>query len=396
MKNKFFKYQAQTTNNPISLEISNAEGSYIYDKNNKKYLDFVAGVSVSNLGHKNKKIKDAVLKQIEKYWHVMVYGEFVQEPTVKLCELISKNLPNSLSNTYLTNSGTEAIEAAMKLAKRVTGKSKFIAAKNGYHGNTQGAMSIMGFEERKRAYRPLLPNINFIEFNNESDISMINKKTAAVILETIQGGAGFILPKKNYLKKIKDQCKKVGALLILDEIQPGIGRTGKLFAFEHYNIVPDILVYGKGLGGGFPIGALSSSYENMSLFKENPVLGHITTFGGHPVIAAAAHANLKETLNSGLMNLVNQKEKLFRKYLHHELIYEIRGKGLMLAILLKERKTTTKLVSKCLEKGLILFYLLFENKAVRITPPLTISEKEIKIGCKIIIEVLDELKSSVH
>ncbi len=396
MKNKFFKYQAQTTNNPISLEISNAEGSYIYDKNNKKYLDFVAGVSVSNLGHKNKKIKDAVLKQIEKYWHVMVYGEFVQEPTVKLCELISKNLPNSLSNTYLTNSGTEAIEAAMKLAKRVTGKSKFIAAKNGYHGNTQGAMSIMGFEERKRAYRPLLPNINFIEFNNESDISMINKKTAAVILETIQGGAGFILPKKNYLKKIKDQCKKVGALLILDEIQPGIGRTGKLFAFEHYNIVPDILVYGKGLGGGFPIGALSSSYENMSLFKENPVLGHITTFGGHPVISAAAHANLKETLNSGLINLVNQKEKLFRKYLHHELIHEIRGKGLMLAILLKERKTTTKLVSKCLEKGLILFYLLFENKAVRITPPLTISEKEIKIGCKIIIEVLDELKSSVH
>jgi|TARA_B100000768_G_scaffold88231_1_gene82841 acetylornithine/succinyldiaminopimelate/putrescine aminotransferase len=396
LKNKFFKYQAQTTNNPISLEISNAEGSYIYDKNNKKYLDFVAGVSVSNLGHKNKKIKDAVLKQIEKYWHVMVYGEFVQEPTVKLCELISKNLPNSLSNTYLTNSGTEAIEAAMKLAKRVTGKSKFIAAKNGYHGNTQGAMSIMGFEERKRAYRPLLPNINFIEFNNESDISMINKKTAAVILETIQGGAGFILPKKNYLKKIKDQCKKVGALLILDEIQPGIGRTGKLFAFEHYNIVPDILVYGKGLGGGFPIGALSSSYENMSLFKENPVLGHITTFGGHPVISAAAHANLKETLNSGLINLVNQKEKLFRKYLHHELIHEIRGKGLMLAILLKERKTTTKLVSKCLEKGLILFYLLFENKAVRITPPLTISEKEIKIGCKIIIEVLDELKSSVH
>ena len=396
MKNKFFKYQAQTTNNPISLEISNAEGSYIYDKNNKKYLDFVAGVSVSNLGHKNKKIKDAVLKQIEKYWHVMVYGEFVQEPTVKLCELISKNLPNSLSNTYLTNSGTEAIEAAMKLAKRVTGKSKFIAAKNGYHGNTQGAMSVMGFEERKRAYRPLLPNINFIEFNNESDISIINKKTAAVILETIQGGAGFILPKKNYLKKIKDQCKKVGALLILDEIQPGIGRTGKLFAFEHYNIVPDILVYGKGLGGGFPIGALSSSYENMSLFKENPVLGHITTFGGHPVISAAAHANLKETLNSGLINLVNQKEKLFRKYLHHELIHEIRGKGLMLAILLKERKTTTKLVSKCLEKGLILFYLLFENKAVRITPPLTISEKEIKIGCKIIIEVLDELKSSVH
>ena len=396
MKENFLKFQAQTTNTPISLEISNAEGSYVYDTNNKKYLDFVAGVSASNLGHKNKKIKEAILEQIEKYWHVMVYGEFIQEPTVKLCKLISDNLPNSLSSTYLTNSGTEAIEAAMKLAKRVTSRSKFIAAKNSYHGSTQGAMSIMGYEERKRAYRPLLPDIDFIKFNNENDISIIDNKTAAVILETIQGGAGFILPEKNYLKKIKNQCEKVGALLILDEIQPGIGRTGKLFAFEHYEIIPDILVYGKGLGGGFPIGALSSSFENMSLFKENPILGHITTFGGHPVISAAAHANLKETLDSGLMADINKKEKLFRKYLNHELIQEIRGKGLMLAIILKERKITTKLVSKCLEKGLILFYLLFETKAVRITPPLTINDKEIKIGCEIILEVLDDLKKSVH
>jgi acetylornithine/N-succinyldiaminopimelate aminotransferase len=396
LKENFLKFQAQTTNNPISLEISNAEGSYVYDTNNKKYLDFVAGVSASNLGHKNKKIKEAILEQIEKYWHVMVYGEFIQEPTVKLCKLISDNLPNSLSSTYLTNSGTEAIEAAMKLAKRVTSRSKFIAAKNSYHGSTQGAMSIMGYEERKRAYRPLLPDIDFIKFNNENDISIIDNKTAAVILETIQGGAGFILPEKNYLKKIKNQCEKVGALLILDEIQPGIGRTGKLFAFEHYEIIPDILVYGKGLGGGFPIGALSSSFENMSLFKENPILGHITTFGGHPVISAAAHANLKETLDSGLMADINKKEKLFRKYLNHELIQEIRGKGLMLAIILKERKITTKLVSKCLKKGLILFYLLFETKAVRITPPLTINDKDIKIGCEIILEVLDDLKKSVH
>ena len=396
MKDKFFKYQAQTTNNPISLEVLRAEGSYIYDTNNKKYLDFVAGVSASNLGHKNKKIKKAVLDQIEKYWHVMVYGEFVQEPTVKLCELISNNLPNSLSSTYLTNSGTEAMEAAMKLAKRVTGRSEFIAAKNSYHGNTQGAMSIMGFEERKRAYRPLLPDINFIEFNNENDITLINSKTSAVILETIQGGAGFITPSKNYLKKIKNQCQKVGALLILDEIQPGIGRTGKLFAFEHYGIIPDILVYGKGLGGGFPIGALSSSFNNMSLFKENPILGHITTFGGHPVISAAAYANLKETLSSGIIGLVNQKESLFRKYLKHELIDEIRGKGLMLAIILKENKITSKLVSKSLEKGLVLFYLLFETKAVRITPPLTISNNEIKEGCKIILQTLDEIKNSVH
>jgi len=396
LKENFLKFQTQTTNNPLSLEISNAEGSYVYDTNNKKYLDFVAGVSASNLGHKNEKIKEAVLDQIEKYWHVMVYGEFIQEPTVKLCKLISDNLPSSLSSTYLTNSGTEAIEAAMKLAKRVTRRSKFIAAKNSYHGSTQGAMSIMGYEERKRAYRPLLPDVNFINFNNENDISLIDNKTAAVILETIQGGAGFILPEKNYLKKIKNQCEKVGALLILDEIQPGIGRTGKLFAFEHYEIIPDILVYGKGLGGGFPIGALSSSFENMSLFKENPILGHITTFGGHPVISAAAHANLKETLDSGLMADINKKEKLFRKYLNHELIQEVRGKGLMLAIILKERKNTTKLVSKCLEKGLILFYLLFETKAVRITPPLTINDKEIKIGCEIILEVLDDVKKSVH
>ena len=396
MKDKFLKYQAQTTNNPIGLKVLKAEGSYIFDTNNKKYLDFVAGVSASNLGHINNKIKEAVLDQIEKYWHVMVYGEFIQEPTVKLCELISNNLPNSLSNTYLTNSGTEAMEAAMKLAKRVTGRSEFIAAKNSYHGNTQGAMSIMGFEERKRAYRPLLPDVNFIEFNNESDILLINSKTSAVALETIQGGAGFITPSKNYLKKIKNQCEKVGALLILDEIQPGIGRTGKLFAFEHYGIIPDILVYGKGLGGGFPIGALSSSFDNMSLFKENPILGHITTFGGHPVISAAAYANLKETLNSGIIDSVNQKEKLFRKHLKHELIDEIRGKGLMLAIILKENNSSYKLVSKCLEKGLILFYLLFETKAVRITPPLTISNTEIKAGCKIIIQVLDELKISVH
>ena len=380
----------------MSLKVLRAEGSYIYDTNNKKYLDFVAGVSSTNLGHKNNKIKEAVLDQIEKYWHVMVYGEFIQEPTVKLCELISNNLPNSLSNTYLTNSGTEAMEAAMKLAKRVTGRSEFIAAKNSYHGNTQGAMSIMGFEERKRAYRPLLPNVNFIEFNNESDIQLINSKTTAVILETIQGGAGFITPSKNYLKKIKNQCEKVGALLILDEIQPGIGRTGKLFAFEHYGIIPDILVYGKGLGGGFPIGALSSSFNNMSLFKENPILGHITTFGGHPVISAAAHANLKETLASGIIDLVNQKESLFRKYLKHELIVEIRGKGLMLAIILKEKKITSELVSKSLERGLILFYLLFETKAVRITPPLTISNNEIKEGCKIILQTLDEIKNSVH
>ena len=396
MKNKFLKYQAQTTNHPIALEVSHAKGSYIFDTNKKKYLDFVSGVSASNLGHRNKAIKKAVKKQIDKYWHVMVYGEFVQKPTVKLCELLSENLPKSLSNTYLTNSGTEAIEAAMKLAKRDTGRSKIIGAKNGYHGNTQGAMSIMGFEERKRAYRPLLPNIDFIEFNNEKDIEKIDYQTAAVVLETIQGGAGFLIPKNNYLKKIRNKCNEVNALLILDEIQPGMGRTGKLFAFEHYEIVPDILVYGKGLGGGFPIGALSSSKEKMKLFKEKPALGHITTFGGHPVIAAAALANLKETLNSGVMKKIAQKENLIRELLCHELILEVRGKGLMLALIMKNTTIANTLVKKCLHEGLILFWLLFESKAVRITPPLTISKTEIKLGCKIILDVLNKINNSVN
>ena len=396
MKENFFKYQAQTTNNPISLEILRASGSYIYDTNNNKYLDFVAGVSASNLGHNNKKIKKAVLKQIDLYWHVMVYGEFIQKPTVKLCKLLSQNLPKLLSNTYLTNSGTEAIEAAMKLAKRVTGKSELIAAKNGYHGNTQGAMSIMGFEERKRAYRPLIPDIKFIEFNNIENISIITNKTAGVIVETIQGGAGFILPEKNYLKKLKQKCDEVGALLILDEIQPGIGRTGKLFAFEHFDVIPDILVYGKGLGGGFPIGALTTRKKYMALFKQNPILGHITTFGGHPVIAAAAHSNLKETLSSNIMSKIEEKENLIRRILKHKLIIEIRGKGLMLALILKKPDLTKKLVEGCLNNGLILFYLLFEPKAVRITPPLTISENEIKKGCKIILSELDKIEKYVH
>ena len=326
----------------------------------------------------------------------MVYGEFIQKPTVKLCKLLSQNLPKLLSNTYLTNSGTEAIEAAMKLAKRVTGKSELIAAKNGYHGNTQGAMCIMGFEERKRAYRPLIPDIKFIEFNNIEDISIITNKTAGVIVETIQGGAGFILPEKNYLKKLKQKCDEVGALLILDEIQPGIGRTGKLFAFEHFDIIPDILVYGKGLGGGFPIGALTTRKKYMALFKQNPILGHITTFGGHPVIAAAAHSNLKETLSSNIMSKIEEKENLIRRILKHKLIIEIRGKGLMLALILKKPDLTKKLVEGCLDNGLILFYLLFEPKAVRITPPLTISKNEIKKGCKIILSELDKIEKHVH
>jgi acetylornithine/succinyldiaminopimelate/putrescine aminotransferase len=391
LRDDFFKYQAQTTPSPLAMEISHAEGSYIFDIHQKKYLDFVAGVSACSLGHRPPSVVAAVKEQLEKYWHVMVYGEYIQRPSVELTILLAANLPESLSCTYLTNSGTEAIEGAMKLAKRITGRSQFVAAKNAYHGSTQGAMSIMGFEERKSAYRPLLPGIEFITFNCDADLEKIDTQTAAVVLETIQGGAGFILPKNHYLKKVKKRCEEVGALLILDEIQPGLGRTGTLFGFETFGIVPDILVMGKGLGGGFPIGAFSTSPTLMKQLQTDPILGHITTFGGHPVIVSAALATLKRITEGGLMKETLQKEQLFRQLLIHDHIQEIRGIGLMLALILPNAETANQLVLRCMEKGLILFWLLFEKKAVRITPPLTLSENEIREGCKIILSVLDEL-----
>jgi len=391
MKADFFKYQAQTTPNPLAMEISHAKGSYIYDTNNKEHLDFVAGVSACPLGHNHPKVISAIKTQLDSYMHVMVYGEYIQKPAVELTKLLAKYLPKSLQKTYLTNSGTEAIEGALKLAKRVTGRSEIIAANKAYHGNTMGSMSVMGYEERKQAFRPLLPDVKFISFNSEEDLEQITTKTACVILETIQGGAGFIEPKGGYLEKVQKQCNKVGALLILDEIQPGIGRTGKLFGFENYNCIPDILVTGKGLGGGMPIGAFTASSNLMKLLQDNPKLGHITTFGGHPVIAASALATLKEITGSNLMQEALEKEKLFRKLLVHPLISEIRGIGLMLAIITSSETITNSLILKCQNHGLILFWLLFEPKAVRITPPLTISNDEIIIGCQIIIEVLDEI-----
>ena len=294
------------------FKVSHAKGSYIYDTSSKRYLDFVAGVSACTLGHQHPKVTNAIKTQLDKYTHVMVYGEYVQTPSVQLAKLLASHLPEYLEKTYLVNSGTEAIEGAMKLAKRATGRSEIIAAKNAYHGNTQGAMSIMGFEERKQAFRPLLPDVNFIEFNNTDELLKITTKTAAVVLETIQGGAGFIEPINNYLAKVKQRCQDVGALLILDEIQPGFGRTGKLFGFEHYNCTPDILVMGKGMGGGMPIGAFSASNKLMTLLQDNPKLGHITTFGGHPVIASAALATLKEITESNLMQEAIEKEALIQ------------------------------------------------------------------------------------
>ncbi len=373
------------------MQISHAEGSYIYDTDNKAHLDFAAGVSACSLGHRHPKVVSAIKTQLDKYLHVMVYGEYIQEPAVELTKLLAKHLPNPLDTTYLTNSGTEAIEGSLKLARKYTGRSEIIAANKGYHGNTMGAMSVMGFEERKQPFRPLIPDTRFITFNNEDGIHKITTKTAAVILETIQGGAGFIEPKEGYLEKVRQQCTAVGALLILDEIQPGIGRTGKLFGFEHYNCVPDIVVTGKGLGGGLPIGAFTASKAIMDCLKDNPKLGHITTFGGNPVIASAALVTLSEITSSTLISQTIEKEKLIRKHLVHPLITEIRGKGLMLAAMTPSSEITNQVILKCQEAGLILFWLLFETKAIRITPPLTITNDELIKGCNILIDVLNSI-----
>lgn len=393
MKEDFFKYQAQTTPHPLAMEISHAQGCYIYDTTGKAYLDFVAGVSACSLGHKHPKVIEAIKAQLDKYLHVMVYGEYVQQPAIELTKLLAKYLPKPLEKTYLTNSGTEAIEGAIKLARRITGRSELIAAKHAYHGNTMGAMSVMGFEERKAAFRPLIPDVHFIGFNVSEDLSLITEKTAAVILETIQGGAGFIESRDGYLEKVRARCTEVGAMLILDEIQPGFGRTGKLFGFQHFNCIPDILVTGKGLGGGMPIGAFTASRTHMDLLQDHPKLGHITTFGGHPVIAAAALATVKEITESDLMSQTLSKEQIIRQRLKHPLISEIRGRGLMLAVMTISAEITNEVVLKAQDDGLILFWLLFEPKAIRITPPLTISEEEIIEGCDIILSILDAISA---
>lgn len=391
MQDDFFKYQAQTTPHPLAMEVSHAKGSYIYDTDGKAYLDFVAGVSACSLGHSHPKVVNAVKVQLDQYLHVMVYGEYIQKPAIELSKLLAQHLPRPLETTYLVNSGTEAIEGSLKLARRYTGRTEIIAAKNAYHGNTMGSLSLMDYEERKAPFLPLIPDIKHIRFNFEADLKHITTKTAAVILETIQGGAGFIEPKNNYLQKVQQRCNDVGTVFILDEIQPGIGRTGKLFGFENYNCQPDIVVTGKGLGGGLPIGAFTASKDMMLTLSDNPKLGHITTFGGNPVIAAAALATLKEITESSLIADTLEKEKLIRQHLQHKHIKEIRGKGLMLAAIVENSEITNEVILKAKEEGLILFWLLFEPKAIRITPPLTISKEEIIKGCKIITSILDNI-----
>jgi acetylornithine/N-succinyldiaminopimelate aminotransferase len=394
MIDDFYKHQAQTTPHPLAMEVSHARGSYIYDTHGNKHLDFVAGVSACSLGHSHPRVVNAIKEQVEKYQHVMVYGEYMQAPAVKLTKLLAQHLPDPLETTYLVNSGTEAIDGALKLARRATGRSEIFYAHKAYHGNTFGALSVMGFEERKTPFGPLLPGCYPIYFNCETCLEQITEKTAAVILETIQGGAGFILPKNDYLKKVKQRCQAVGALLILDEIQPGFGRTGKLFGFEHFDVIPDILVLGKGMGGGLPIGAFTASRALMALLSDNPKLGHITTFGGNAVIASAALATLREITETDLIAQTLQKEKLIRQHLKHPLISEIRGKGLMLAAMVETAEVASEVIMRCKDQNLILFWLLFEPSAIRITPPLTISNDEIKDGCDIITEVLDELQKN--
>ena len=385
----FLLNTAQTSSFPRLLEIERAEGMFLYDTAGKKYMDLVSGFAVSNTGHRHPDVVKAIKEQVDKYLHLTVYGEYIQSPQVKFAEKLASVLPQSLSSVYFVNSGAEATEGAMKLAKRYTGRSKILACNNSYHGSTQGALSVMGNEYYKQAYRPLLPGINFIEFNDPADLDQISSETAAVILETIQGEAGIRVPDADYMLKLRKRCDETGALLILDEIQTGFGRTGTLFGFEHFNIIPDIVLLAKGMGGGMPIGAFISSNTIMSVLKENPILGHITTFGGHPVSCAAGLANLNVILNENLMDEVPAKEMLFRTSLKHPQIREIRGKGLMLGIQLDSFEQVENVSKRCMENGVIIDWFLHCDTALRIAPPLMVSEVEIRKACEVIVEAIE-------
>jgi acetylornithine/succinyldiaminopimelate/putrescine aminotransferase len=384
----FFKHVAQTSPAPPALEIRSAKGIYLYGADGKKYIDLISGISVSNLGHGNPKVVHAVKKQLGKHKYVMVYGEFIVTPQVEYANLLVKNLPRKLGNVYFTSSGSEAIEGALKLAKRFTGRTEIVAFKNAYHGSTQGALSVMGNEMFKQAFRPLLPDVRFLEFNNENNLEYISSQTACVIVEPVQGEAGVILPENNFLKKLYKRCDEAGALLIFDEIQTGMGRTGEMFAFEKYKVVPDILCLAKAFGGGMPLGAFISSKEMMSSLSHDPVLGHITTFGGHPVSCVAGMAAFKAIKDQ--KSKVKSKGNLFKKLLKHPKIKEVRGEGLLLALQFSSEEENKKIIFKCIENGVITDWFLFRPDAMRIAPPLTISEKEIKIACEIILKCIDE------
>jgi acetylornithine/N-succinyldiaminopimelate aminotransferase len=390
-KQLFLRNNAQTSPSPNLLEVDYAEGLYLYDKSGKSYMDLVSGFAVSNVGHRHPKVITAIKNQLDKYLHLTVYGEYVQSPMVLFADKLISLLPATLNNVYFVNSGTEATEGALKLAKRFTGRSEIISCYNAYHGSTQGALSVMGNEYYKQAYRPLLPDVNFIRFGEEQDLEKITAVTACVIMETVQGEAGIRVTTPDYMKKLRDRCTHFGVLLILDEIQAAFGRTGKLFAFEHYGIVPDILLLAKALGGGMPIGAFIADREIMGVLKENPILGHITTFGGHPVSSAAGLASLQVLLDEDLLSGVPQKEELFRSLLVHPLIREIRGRGLMLSIQLDTFEQVENVSRYCAADGLIIDWFLHCDNALRLAPPLIIREEEIRLACKVILKALDAL-----
>jgi acetylornithine/succinyldiaminopimelate/putrescine aminotransferase len=389
-KQLFLLNTAQTSDFPRLLEVEKAEGSYIYDTKGKKYLDLVSGFAVSNLGHRHPAVIEAIKNQLDKYLHVTVYGEYIQAPQVLFAQKLASVLPKNLSSVYFTNSGAEATEGALKLAKKHTNRSHIVSFNNAYHGSTHGALSVMGNELYKQAYRPLLPDISFIQLNSFPDLEEITTQTAAVIIEVIQGEAGIRVPDIAFMKALREKCTKTGTLLIFDEIQTGFGRTGKLFAFEHFEVVPDILLMAKGMGGGMPIGAFISSKEIMDVLKDNPILGHITTFGGHPVSCAAGLATLNAIIEEKLIDGVAQKEQLFRSLLIHPKIKEVRGLGLMLSIQLDSFKQVESISKKCVEEGVIIDWFLHCDDAMRIAPPLIITDEEIKFACEVILNSITD------
>ena len=386
----FLQHIAQTSDFPYLLEISHAEGIYLYDPDGNPYVDLISGVSVSNLGHRHPEVVSAVKDQLDRYMHLMVYGEYIQSPQVKLASLLNEILPPELNCTYFVNSGSEAVEGALKLAKRYTGRFKTIAFNKAYHGSTGGALSVMGDESFKNAFRPLIPGTTFLDFNDFGGLNQIDLQTACVIVEPIQGEGGIMLPHDGFLQEIRDRCSKAGALLIFDEIQTGMGRTGSMFAFEHWETIPDILVLAKGFGGGMPLGGFISSSEIMSVFRTNPVLGHITTFGGHPVSCAAGLASLEVLLREDLIKDVPGKEKLFRDHLKHQAITEIRGMGLFLAVELASAEKVQKLISLAKDDGIVTDWFIFHDTAFRIAPPLIITPEQIKDVCGRLQQLLEK------
>jgi acetylornithine/succinyldiaminopimelate/putrescine aminotransferase len=389
-RHRLLTHLAPTSSTPIGLEIERAEGVYMYGPNGERYLDLIAGISVSNVGHRHPRVVQAIKEQVDKHLHLMVYGEYLQSSQVRFAQQLTSALPKNLNSVYLVNSGSEAVEGAIKLAKKATGRTGLISFQNAYHGSSNGALSLMGNEQFKYPFYPLLPDTSVIRLNNFEDLGSIDRTTAAVFLETIQGEAGIRIPSASFMQALRQRCSETGALLVLDEIQCGFGRTGKLFAFEHFNIEPDILLLAKGMGGGMPIGAFVASNELMAALSSNPILGHLTTFGGHPVSCAAASACISVIQEEKLVESIQSKEDLFRKLLIHPKIKEIRGKGLMLAIQFESSERLFSAIDNCLKSGIVTDWFLFCDDAMRIAPPLTISETEITEACNIIIKCLNQ------